>query len=218
MIKNYKRRTHLKKVLITIGCLLISINTWAASNATATALNQKLLQIKTLTANFKQTVTNADGSSLQTSVGKLYIARPGKFRWETSSPIEQKIITNGKTLWIYEPDLAQVTIRQLTQDLAKTPLLLLTNKDIALQSEFNVQQLRSNNYRLTPKAKQSDFKQIDVGFAGNNQITSMQLINNLNQKTNIKFSSVRVNPGLSDKLFTFKVPPHVDVIDTTKKS
>src|SRR5438105_3435289 len=66
--------------------------------------------VKSMQANFTQTVYDNHGKSVQTSYGRMAIERPGKFRWEVTKPIPQLIIANESRLWIYDPDLQQVTI------------------------------------------------------------------------------------------------------------
>ncbi|OGT29637.1 MAG: outer membrane lipoprotein carrier protein LolA [Gammaproteobacteria bacterium RIFCSPHIGHO2_12_FULL_35_23] len=179
-------------------------------------LNSKLAGITSITANFKQQVLSEDGTPLQTSKGSMAILRPGKFRWTTTSPLNQIIITNGTKLWIYEPDLEQVTIQNLTNNIGQTPLLLLTNKDIVLQNNFLVEQISTTQvgewFKLLPKANNSSFKQITIGFV-QNKITYLKLLNQLGQTTEIFFSQVKINSPLSANLFSFKIPSNVDVIN-----
>ncbi len=65
---------------------------------------------------------------MQRSYGKMALERPGKFRWEVTKPIPQLIIANEAKLWIYDPDLEQVTIRRLKVTSGETPALLLSHE------------------------------------------------------------------------------------------
>ena len=100
-------------------------------------LQNNLSHIKSLSAKFTQTIKGDDGSVMQKSSGQLDILKPGKFRWETFTPMKQLIVCNGKNVWIYEPDLEQVTVKPLNNSLSETPILLLTNKT-DLSSRFLV--------------------------------------------------------------------------------
>jgi outer membrane lipoprotein carrier protein len=184
----------------------------AASFAnSANTLNQMLSKFNSLSANFTQRILGEKGQVLQTSTGKLSILRPGKFYWKTSVPLEQTILTNGKTLWVYEPDLEQVTVKALGTSLDKTPLLILTKRNTDLQKDFTIKVLGDSRYQLTPKTAQSGFKQVTLQFK-NGVISELDLINALNRKTLILFNNVKLNPRISDKQFNFKIPKGVDVV------
>ncbi|MFV1993326.1 MAG: outer membrane lipoprotein chaperone LolA, partial [Acidiferrobacterales bacterium] len=66
--------------------------------------------VRTYQADFTQVVMDAEGNSIQESSGRFWIKRPGKFRWDYKKPFTQKIIGDGKKVWIYDPELKQVTV------------------------------------------------------------------------------------------------------------
>ena len=209
----------MKKIIILIVLLCPGL---VLASTAADQLNARLANITSLTANFSQAVTSEDGAPMQNSKGKLAILRPGKFRWETLKPMHQILITNSAKLWVYEPDLEQVTIRHLSQNVAETPLLLLTEKNIVLQNEFKVMTGPAKGssqlvqYTLLPLHKNQNFSRVIVSFKGK-ALSGLQLVNQLGQKTNIRLTHVRLNPSLSNKLFTFIPPKGVDIVDMTKK-
>jgi outer membrane lipoprotein carrier protein len=203
-------------ILLSIICLPIA----KASPATpATTLNKTLLAIHTLNATFQQIVQNQAGTILQKSNGSVLLERPGKFRWTTNKPAPQTILTNGEKLWIYDPDLQQVTIRLLKKNLAQTPMLLLTDPSIMLGKTFFIVEKKENKidwYQLTPKAPSSAFKQLTVGFK-NNTLFAMRLLNTLGQTTLLTFHNVTLNAPIPAGVFQFSPPKGVDVVDMTKK-
>ncbi len=188
---------------------------------TANVLNTRLANLNTYSAHFKQLVYSEDGDLLQKTSGEVAIERPGKFRWVTQTPMRQVIVSNGKLLWVYEPDLEQVTIRRLQQNLGQTPLLLLTTKDVILQKQFAVKSLSASQgmqrYQLIPKSTQDGFKRIVLGFNGD-KLSYLELNNQLNQTTKINFSKVVLNHKLANKLFSFSPPKGVDVVNTVKQA
>lgn len=186
-----------------------------------------------MTADFKQIIVGSKGTILQKSFGNMTIQRPGKFRWEIKKPLKQIIITDGKKVWIYDPDLQQVTIKKLDSNIGQTPALLLTSSHVFLQKSFNVFKLKMDSrlreydnssidlkqygewFKLIPKNQEALFNAIIIGFK-NNKIMQMRLENQLGQNTILNFSNVKINPKLNKKLFSFVVPKQVDVIDQTK--
>lgn len=206
--------------LVTIFFTLVfSVSIFAAND-----LNSLLNATTTMQANFAQTVYDSHGKMIQQSTGMMALERPGKFRWDVKKPIPQLVIANGTKLWVYDPDLEQVTIRTVQQGAGDAPALLLSNNTAALLANYNVKLLPQGGsadqvFTLTPKNSGGMFESVNLGFA-NNQIVSMQMVDGLGHKTNIQFNQIKVNGAVSSALFTFNPPNNVDVIDDThsKKS
>ena len=76
-------------------------------------------------AQFTQTVTSPDGQRRRTSSGEFAFARPDRFRFVYRKPFEQTLVSDGRKVWLHDPDLNQVSSRALGQALASTPAALL---------------------------------------------------------------------------------------------
>ena len=75
---------------------------------------------------FAQTVTDKTGrEAAQPSEGIFRFRRPGRFEWTYEKPYRQQIMSDGETLWIYDPDLMQVTVRRLDGAVGSTPAGIL---------------------------------------------------------------------------------------------
>lgn len=192
----------------------------AYANTPDTDLIQLLNNVNSMQGHFVQTVLDGRGRTLNQTQGRMALQRPGKFRWETLEPNKQLIVTNGRKVWIYDPDLEQVTIRYLTKEAGETPALLLSNTNTTLQKNFNVQTTQSKSsvqwFLLTPKDRGNVFEAIKLGFV-NRHIQQMQLQDHLGHVTKIQFNGVVINPGLSPSTFVFRSPSNVDVIDETRR-
>ena len=186
----------------------------APADARAAArLDQALAGLSGFRADFRQTVTNASGQQTESAAGTVALARPGKFRWDYSTPA-QLIVSDGVTVWLYDEDLAQVTVRPAAEALIGTPALLLSGRaDIA--SEFKVADGGTDEgiawTRLEPKDPDSDFSELRVGIAGV-ELRRMVLVDRLGQTTRIDFERIERNPKLDPSIFRFTPPPGVDVV------
>jgi outer membrane lipoprotein carrier protein len=171
-------------------------------------------------ASFTQVIYDNRGKAVETSKGNMWMVRPGKFRWQVIKPIPQLIIANQNKLWIYDPDLEQVTIRKLEKVTGDTPALLLSHVDTELDKNYTVKtapdEAKLQWFVLLPKNQDSMFEQIKLGFS-DKQIQQMQLKDHLGHDTRITFSAIRDNGDLAASLFTFKAPKNTDVIDETRK-
>lgn len=173
-------------------------------------LEKSLSNYTSYQANFSQVSYDGKNRAGQKSQGKVYMLRPGKFRWETTKPYQQTIIANGDILWVYDVDLAQAT----RQSLAKrgfNPAQLLTEPVNNLSQKFTVSQEANGWFKLTPKTADRGFKAAYLQFQ-NNQLTGLKIINQLNQTNIFTFSQIRVNPSLNPGLFNFKPPARVQVL------
>lgn len=172
-----------------------------------------LAQTKTLEANFEQTLRTYSGEVLQQTVGKFYLSRPGKFRWNYQTPYEQIIVSDGERIWIYDVDLQQVTVQQQTDSLPVTPMALLEDSS-TLHQNFNILPLdeQAGVYRLKllSKTKESDFGEIVIGLDSKG-LRFMQLHDQFEQVTDIVFSDISTNTKLSKDIFKFIPPEGVDV-------
>ena len=151
---------------------------------------------------------------MRSAAGKLYLQKPGKFRWDYSEPSEQLILADGKQIWFYDKDLQQANVRDMDASLANTPAVLLSGGG-SLSSQFDVTALPPSDglewYQLIPKHPDTDFQLVRIGFR-NGELASMFLADKLNQVTQLTFTNPKRNAKLAPDLFTFVPPPGVDVI------
>ena len=68
-------------------------------------------KVTTFKASFIQVVLDENLLALEETSGLLWIARPGRFRWDYESVHAQTIVADGEVLWLYDVELEQVTRR-----------------------------------------------------------------------------------------------------------
>src|SRR5262245_30958888 len=112
--------------MLLIAALALTCVQARADDAATQRLSELLSKAQTMTARFSQLTLDGSGTRLQETSGQLSLKRPGLFRWHTDAPQEQLLISNGEKVWLFDPDLEQVTIQKLDQRLTQTPALLLS--------------------------------------------------------------------------------------------
>jgi outer membrane lipoprotein carrier protein len=171
-------------------------------------------QVQSLTADFKQELWNADQQLLQTETGSLSLKRPNRFRWTYVEPTELVVAADGTQLWIYDVELAQVTVAPFDDSVGASPAMLLSGGR-NVREEFEVVQTYAADsldwVKLVPRAGGSDFTSVLIGFSGAAP-RRLELVDGLNQVTRIELDELDVNPALPDELFELDVPAGVDVI------
>ena len=177
-----------------------------------------LNDIATFEANFEQSLISESNGLQEISKGDFFLSRPGKFRWNYSQPYEQSIIADGKKIWIYDKDLAQVTVRKMDKILADSPALLLSN-EVEISEQFVVTKMPNSSetkgqkwFMLKPKDQDKQYADIRLAFEKAN-LKVMELRDNFGQLTRIIFSDLKRNQNIDQKLFNFIPPAGVDVLD-----
>ncbi len=190
----------------------------AASLTHAASGNQRIQQfftdVKSLRAEFEQTVTDSKGKVIQDAKGTFVLQRPGKFRWDYRAPYPQLIVADGRKLWIYDPDLEQVTVKQLDSVLGGTPAQLLSGARFP-QQDFIVTSKGQHNgldwIELVPKASEKDFEKVQLGF-NQRDLRMMSITDNFGNTTHLKFNNLQRNPSIEAREFVFTPPKGVDVV------
>jgi outer membrane lipoprotein carrier protein len=191
-----------------------------AAAATAAADVEKYMSgLASWSADFQQTIDDGHGNVLRSAAGRLYLQRPGKFRWDYSQPSEQLILADGKEIWFYDKDLSQANVRDMDTSLASTPASLLSGS-ASVSAQFTVTARPPSDglqwFQLVPKHADTDFQLVRIGFDKGGELRSMFLADKLNQVTQLTFSNSKRNATFAPDLFTFVPPPGVDVIGRGK--
>jgi outer membrane lipoprotein carrier protein len=214
--------TSMRKVRFSVALLAGSLSLLSAAVAFAsptTEVEKYLNGLATWSADFTQTIDDGHGKVVRSAAGKLYLQKPGKFRWDYTEPSEQLILADGKQIWFYDKDLQQANVRNMDASLANTPAVLLSGSG-TLSDEFDVTALPPSDglewYQLLPKHPNSDFQLVRIGFR-KGELASMFLADKLNQVTQLTFNHPQRNAKFPPDLFTFVPPPGVDVIGRAAK-
>lgn len=195
--------------LLSVCCVSYAENQADA----AQKLRAILTDMSTLDAEFIQIVYSPEGDRLHETSGQLHASRPGQVRWETAPPMEQLLVSDGTTLWLFDPDLEQVTIRSFSDDLAKTPAVLFVGDLAALEQTYRVSVTSDQLtvFTLIPLTDDNLYEKLTLSF-DRKKPTGMKLWDGLGQRTEIEFSSTEINRPISPALFTFIPPEGVDIL------
>ncbi len=201
------------RCLVLAACAAFALPGAATADTAAGRLQSWLDGLRTLRAEFRQTVTDADGRVVDRAEGRFALARPGRFRWDYRVP-EQLIVSDGRDLWHYDVELEQVTVRRTAEAVSGTPAALLAGEG-ALADSFEVSEAGAGDgldwLLLRPRGADSDFTELRLAFAGT-ELRRMRLADRLGQTTQLEFSRIERNPRLEAGQFRFAPPAGVDVI------
>jgi outer membrane lipoprotein carrier protein len=198
---------------IVIALALYSATALAADSARS-HMQAFSKELKSVTADFSQSVTDANAHRGDASRGTMALQAPRQFRWETKAPYQQTIVADGQRVWVYEPDLEQVSVRSQSSEEAHSPLTVLTDLG-QLDTQFTATESGERDglvwLKLVSKAKDPEFEYAELGFSATT-LDRMLFKDQLGNTTEIRFSNWKRNPALAASTFQFTPPKGVDVI------
>jgi outer membrane lipoprotein carrier protein len=171
--------------------------------------------LKGLTGQFSQQVYDPSGKLKERSSGKVALSAPRLFRWEYVKPYPQLIVADGKTVWVYDPDLEQVTRRPQGIEEQSSPLAALI-EPARLDRDFVVAEGGKEGglawLVLTPReAEDASFSTARLGF-GKTGLVRLKVVDALGQRTEIAFTGWKRNPAFPTGTFRFAPPKGVDIV------
>ncbi|MBE3759572.1 outer membrane lipoprotein chaperone LolA [Vibrio parahaemolyticus] len=195
------------------SALVLSISFFSVANAASPKdeLNKRLAMNEGFSADFSQQVISPEGETVMEGEGSVEIARPSLFRWSTTFPDENLLVSDGKTLWYYSPFIEQVSIYWQEQATEQTPFVLLTRNRASDWDNYKISQ-KGNEFTLIPTAVDSAQGQFQINIDAKGVVKGFNVIEQDGQKGLFTFSNVKLGKPKADR-FTFTVPKGVEVDD-----
>jgi outer membrane lipoprotein carrier protein len=193
--------------------LLVTFASFAMADGVS-SLRDFFNDTNTMRAQFSQVVSDKQGRKEQEVEGVMQLQRPNKFRWDYKKPYEQQIVSDGKQVFLFDTELQQVTIRELSKALGSSPAAMLAGGENVEKSFTLKNATRKDGLTWVlalPKDKESGFERVLLGFKAE-KLRKMEIYDSFNHITHITFNEVERNPKLEDSTFLFTPPKGVDVV------
>ncbi len=150
--------------------------------------------------------------------GTVAFSKPGRMRWDFVSPTSQMIVSDGKTLWIYQPEEQQV-LRAAFQAafVSTTPVSFLAGVGRIID-DFNP---RPAERACTETRAYVQLEAKDSRSLGGLELTvdratfdilEAAVTDPLENVTTLRFTDMQRNVEIPPEEFLFEVPAGVDVI------
>lgn len=203
------------------GVCLVALSALAAAALSPSASADALPQLHAFTSglegvegSFVQRVFDGNDRIVEQSRGELAMARPNLFRWQYIDPFQQLIVADGRRVWIYDPDLEQVTVRDQSESESQSPLSVLLDPD-GIEAHYIVQELGEAEggwwLRLLPRDAEPEMRFADLVFE-DGDLRAMHLHDSLGQRNVLLFGAWSRNPDLASDTFRFVPPEGVDIV------
>jgi outer membrane lipoprotein carrier protein len=204
----------MKKTALTLVFSLLAFAHQAANASGLERMKEYFHNIQSAQASFHQTVTDKQGQKTQDVTGTMQLQKPNKFRWDYHKPYVQQIVGDGEKIWIFDPELNQVTVRSFSKAASSSPAALLAGgKDI--ERSFTIKDTSRKGdlewVMAVPKVRETGFERLFLGFKGD-ALMEMELHDSFGNRTAIEFTDVQRNPKLPADTFKFVPPRDADVL------
>ncbi len=177
-------------------------------------LMQKLSELAAFKADFNQQVLSEEGQLLQTNKGRLAVSKPNLLYWHISEPDESLIVSDGNTLWFYDPFIEQVTLYSIDNAINNTPVLLLVNSDLNLWQNYAIKQMSDEHFIIQSKDENSQVKSLTLVFnKAGNSLLEFEILDATGQLSRIRLSNNQALSADDKKLFQYTPAEGVAIDD-----
>lgn len=162
-------------------------------------------------ASFNQQVIDVDGKKLMEGQGTVALAHPAKIRWHAVTPDENLMISDGKTLWIHNIDLEQVTAIDAKNAIDSTPFALLASLDDELWQKYQVS-MEKSQYVISPVEQEGQVKRLLLSIK-EQKFSQLAIEDISGQKSEFTFNQTKTNQTIDTEAFIFTLPEGVELDD-----
>jgi outer membrane lipoprotein carrier protein len=179
-----------------------------------TRLQRRYDATRSLRASFSEELSSPGGMK-RTRTGTVSFRKGGRMRWEFGEPRVETIVSDGQTVYDYEPDLNQVVevpVSKALKTSATAFLLGLGNlkRDFTAALPADPPADGLVHLALSPKGGGD---QMELGLDPQNyNIVKFKLTDQVGNVTELHFRDIQTNLALEDSLFRFAVPPDADIV------
>jgi outer membrane lipoprotein carrier protein len=206
-----------RRTLIVLALACTAVQSAFAAASGRAFLERFAREVESAKGSFTQLLLDKAGRPREPeSSGEFSFRRPGRFSWIVTAPYRQSVVSNGKTLWLYDPDLMQVTVKRLTDTVSATPAAVLFGSGNLSQTFVLEDQAGRDGLtwvKATPRAQDPSFACILIGFTGDGRLARLELLDHFSQKTILTFQRLEVNASIADQTFEFVPPKGADVLE-----
>jgi outer membrane lipoprotein carrier protein len=194
-----------------------SFSAASTTNDMVDAIQKKLAKINDIKGTFSQKSYIKDLEETQHYSGTFFIKKPFYMMWQYDKPRDEKVIIRDTETWIYKRSQNQVIKTKFTKEAySQVPIALLTSLE-NIKADFDITRPTESALQLVPKRRIGFIKTLVIETtSGDFPIKMFTIFDTYGNIIMIELKNVRINPGLDDSLFIFKIPSGAEVYDLTQ--
>jgi len=195
------------KIIISLLTILFFTTSYSQdAESVLKSLQKKFDSINDLSVEVTQ-----KSNSKSVLTGKMFFKKENNIKIEFPN---QTIVTDGKTSWNYNKKTNKVIISNY--DDAGSDFLSINYLVYQFPTECNLSLSEENGMQvliLNPKSQQNNFGTIKLFITKDNLISKATIVSQTGGLIEVSFGNYKLNPKLSDSLFSFTPPEGTTVID-----
>ena len=211
-------------VALIIGASVARSSSAQSPTATLDRATAAWEKVRTARASFEQTITNALTGSSASARGEFQQQRPGKLAIRFAEPNGDRIVADGKTVWIYLPSSAPgQVVKRAARDAAAMPIDITSQflddprgkYDVTAAGTTTIDGRTVTGLLLVPKvAANAPFTKATIWVDdGDALIRQFELVEPSGITRRVRITSLDLNVPVDRDAFTFKPPPGVKVLE-----
>lgn len=179
-------------------------------------LQRRYDSISTVSADFTQKVSSKGAPEPEVSGGRVYFKKPGKMRWLYSGSNRDELVSNGKTVWFFQPDLNQAVERRQDPAVSNISTDFLSGMG-SIKKDFTAGFVGEKEGRyiveLTPREGFANLKKLTIGIDKKDYtVVKTEVQDQFGNVTGVTFTDIKVNAPIKDSFFEWTPPKGVGVI------
>lgn len=193
------------------------------ADALAKSLQQRYQGIADFTADFSQSYRGGVLRTQTVEQGTVSVKKPGRMRWVYTKPEKKEFVSNGQKMYLYIPQDRQVVVSDVNTDASSTSSLFLAGKG-DISRDFTAAYIDSPlqgtlALKLTPRRRQPDYDYLVVAIDPVSlQIRGLVTRDAQGGDSTLTFTNLKENQRISDKVFDFRIPRGVDVVNNAARN
>jgi len=195
----------------------------ACRDQASAAVQKRYEGVKDLSARFEQTTraasTGTTASPPATSRGIVVLAKPGKMRWTYEEPEPSLVVSDGETLWLYDPTFGEAQKLPASDQLGGAAAQFLLGAG-DMRRDFDVRAIScaewSVELELVPREPASYEKLFLIANPTTGDVLRTRVVDLVGNVVTLELRDLRFNLEPDDDVFRFDPPPDVDVIEVER--
>ena len=204
-------------LLVTIYCSLFTAVNAADVNDTVKRIQNKYSEIHDIQGVFYQTSHLKDLDRTEKYSGKFYIKKPSRLKWIYSTPRDEEVLIRQNEVWFYKKSEKQVVKSRFSKEAySQVPIAMLESLG-NLEADYEIKMTAEDTLELVPRQRMGFIKSLLLVTGSEDfPIKSLAIFDLYGNSNIIDLKDVKINPGLEDSFFIFKMPPGAELFDYSR--
>ena len=200
----------MSRLALAVWFVAAALSADTSLSHTLKAVEERYNHAQTLQIAFSEGY-KAQGKNRKPETGTLYLRKPGRMRWQYTSPAGKLFLSDGKWIYLIMPDSNRVQkMKAKESDDMRAPLAFLLGR-LNFDKDFRNFEARPEGQdtwiSATPKSRDLPYTKVEFQVTPQFQIRRVVVTGQDASVLDFQFDQEKLNPSLDARLFEFQLPP-----------